>query len=88
MQCLTYHDHCRLPDAGLLNLIGDSRHCAAQHLLCRLSGIRDDDNRTIRPIRRYQVGADLPNPAYSQVDDHGGSSLGQISQRFRLWDCG
>jgi hypothetical protein len=46
---LSHHDHSRLPQTGILDLVRDRRKVSAQHTLARLAGVRDHRDRTIGP---------------------------------------
>ena len=62
VQRLTYHDHSRLSQASLLDLICNRRQGAAEHSLVRLSGVGDNCDRAARPVRGRQLGTYLPYP--------------------------
>jgi hypothetical protein len=79
-----HDDHRGLRDAGREHLRGDIVERAAQQDLVGLAGVGDHRRRAVRPVVRRQLGDDLLDPLYGQVQHQrrpGRAEAGQVLAR-------
>ena len=79
-----HDDHRRPPDAGREHLRGDIAEGAAEQDLVVPAGVGDHRRRAVGPIVRGQLGHDLLDPLYGQVQHQrrpGRAEAGQVLAR-------